>query len=653
MAKDAENGSLQDSTSMKTEIDRLVNSQIQSDENFSNGVQYLQQLLPEVSEDSEKSEFGLRPFSEERKLREKLRERQLALFDNYAEQYKEMNDQVQGFVAKLESMNEICNSLSNRIQSNKERTRDLLRKTLILQTEKKQLLAKESYLNEFFEKYDLPEEDLKALSASSDGTVSESFFKAFKKLLDVIENVSQALQVTPDNAALSEISKDLISKRETSYNVLFSSIERECRLLNVEFLELKPILHHSFEALQSRENLFQTALTEYCNARRGYVVHAFIDALTKGGKSGSQRPIEQSSTESLRYVNDMLGWIHQALEVEKELLINLLKSCKTERVTALTKNCLATIGEGLCQPLKLRVEQSLMREGNCVVLYRLSSLFLFYVKNLETILGDCILLKTLQDLHELASNMFFSTVSSTVNRILGNMTVPDYDLLPVSAINQTLLLLRDILESQNDGAFAAVIDKKDIYKKIFSHILDPLNQSIQLVSSNLHSHLDIAVYMLNCLNAIKSVIILYQYTDSKLEMIKAQIDANEDVLVSEQASMILTNTGLIEIYRKSLAHQQNQGPLGKIQGMEVEKILTGIGMFNAFLEKPEGFQCHQCGKINSARIRESIQKRTVENVVAAYSVIFGKISDPENGYPKDIGLKKIEEVKEALEKISN
>lgn len=199
----------------------------------------------------------------------------------------------------------------------------------------------------------------------------------------MIENVSQALQVTPENEALAEISRDLVSKRESAYSVLYSSIERECRLLNVEFLELKPILHHSFEALQSRENLFQAALTEYCNARRGYVVHSFIDALTKGGKSGTQRPIEQLSTESLRYINDMLAWIHQALEVEKELLITLLKSCKTETVTGLTKTCLATVGEGLCQPLKLRVEQSLMREGNCVVLYRLSSLFLFYVQNLE------------------------------------------------------------------------------------------------------------------------------------------------------------------------------------------------------------------------------------------------------------------------------
>lgn len=55
------------------------------------------------------------------------------------------------------------------------------------------------------------------------------------------------------------------------------------------------------------------------------------------------------------------------------------------------------------------------------------------------------------------------------------------------------------------------------------HILDPLHQSIQLVCSNLHNPLDVAVYMLNCLNAIRSVVILYRYTESKLEMIKAQV----------------------------------------------------------------------------------------------------------------------------------
>lgn len=75
------------------------------------------------------------------------------------------------------------------------------------------------------------------------------------------------------------------------------------------------------------------------------------------------------------------------------------------------------------------------------------------------------------------------------------MNVPDYNLLPVNCINQTLLLLRDILESQNDLAFSAVLDKKEMYMRIFAHILDPLNQSLQLICSNLHNPLDVAVYV--------------------------------------------------------------------------------------------------------------------------------------------------------------
>lgn len=58
------------------------------------------------------------------------------------------------------------------------------------------------------------------------------------------------------------------------------------------------------------------------------------------------------------------------------------------------------------------------------------------------------------------------------------------------------------------------------------HILDPLHQSIQLICSNLHNHLDVAVYMLNCLNSIRSVLIIYPHNETKLEMFKAQVTIN-------------------------------------------------------------------------------------------------------------------------------
>ncbi|KAH7693882.1 Conserved oligomeric Golgi complex component 6, partial [Aphelenchoides avenae] len=508
---------------LKTRADKLMMSKLESNEAFAGNMSYLQGLVTDGN-------------VTERQLRLVLEDRELEMNRQFLDNLDKINGQVQEFVEKIRKMNGICTDMTSRIQSNKERTRDLLKKTAVLQNEKKQLTAKQAYINTFLDKYSLNDEETRALEGSpKDNTVSEPFFAALRRLLEIHSNVAESLRMDGDNLPLVEISRSTDAKLDAAYQVLYLSIQRECRLLNVEFLELKPLLYQSFEALQERIPLFEKALEEFSNARRNYVVRAYIDALTKGGKTAVQRPIEQLSSEPLRYVNDMLAWIHQAIEVERELLSALLKNCKPEVTSTYQKQVICGISDALCQPLKLRVEQTLSRETNCVVLYRLSSLFLFYQRTFETTISvDSLLYKTLKELHELCSNMFFSAVNSTMQRITSHMNVPDYDLLPVNAVNQALLLLRDILESQNDGAFTAVSDKKEMYSKIFAYILDPLNQSVQLVCSNLHNHLDVAVYMLNCLNAIKSVIILYQYTDTKIEMIKAQIDANEDVLVSEQ-----------------------------------------------------------------------------------------------------------------------
>lgn len=174
----------------------------------------------------------------------------------------------------------------------------------------------------------------------------------------------------------------MAEKTQTAYKNLFHATQRECRLLNVEFLELKPILHLSLSALQTRHPLFESILAEYSSARRSYIVRFFIDALTKG-RGGSSKPIENIANDPLRYVNDMLATIHQALELETELLQSLLKSCASEIITPTVKQTLCSIAEALCQPLKLRIEQTLTRETNCVTLYRLCSLILYYVRQFE------------------------------------------------------------------------------------------------------------------------------------------------------------------------------------------------------------------------------------------------------------------------------
>jgi len=62
-------------------------------------------------------------------------------------------------------------------------------------------------------------------------------------------------------------------------------------------------------------------------ARRAAVVRCFIDALTRGGPAGNPRPIELHSHDPLRYLGDMLAWLHQAAASEHEHIFALLKCC--------------------------------------------------------------------------------------------------------------------------------------------------------------------------------------------------------------------------------------------------------------------------------------------------------------------------------------
>ena len=80
----------------------------------------------------------------------------------------------------------------------------------------------------------------------------------------------------------------------------------------------------------------------------------------------------------------MLGTIYRILEVETELLKSLLKACAPEVITPTTRRCLCDIADALIQPLKLRIETLLRgHNSNCVVLFRLASLFLYYACQFE------------------------------------------------------------------------------------------------------------------------------------------------------------------------------------------------------------------------------------------------------------------------------
>ena len=185
------------------------------------------------------------------------------------------------------------------------------------------------------------------------------------------------------------------------------------------------VLKHAIHALRARPGFYVHCQESLGSHRRMLLVQRFVAALTVGGVGGTPRPIELQAHDPVRYVGDMVAWVHQAVASEKELLTSLFSAPKGAAphspppTTTTTSSglgadggegegegvgedvgeggdqvktvgeLLAHVTEGLARPLKVRLEgvlEAQLREGSggmslsmaMVHTYRLYNLMAFY-----------------------------------------------------------------------------------------------------------------------------------------------------------------------------------------------------------------------------------------------------------------------------------
>lgn len=113
-------------------------------------------------------------------------------------------------------------------------------------------------------------------------------------------------------------------------------------------------------------------------------------------------------------------------------------------------------------------------------------------------------------------------------------------------------------------------------------MIEPLLQMSSLSAINLPV-VEMAVYMINCIYTIHSMLSLYEYTDKKLEKLEAQIEANLDQLVNEQAYYILSKTDLLDAYKIIQNHDSKQrGPLANILGLDSNTLKSAMVFISVY-----------------------------------------------------------------------
>jgi hypothetical protein len=113
----------------------------------------------------------------------------------------------------------------------------------------------------------------------------------------------------------------------------------------------------------------------------------------------------------MRYIGDMLAWIHQTIAAEREFLESLFdvksdmrmvgsvrtfeKSEEEEWIQELMDAAMSKVSV----PLKVRVQQTIKSQESSIVSFKIANLLQFYMLTMQRTIGEDALLS--QTLHEL------------------------------------------------------------------------------------------------------------------------------------------------------------------------------------------------------------------------------------------------------------
>ncbi|CAG2119718.1 unnamed protein product, partial [Medioppia subpectinata] len=435
-----------------------------------------------------------------------------------------------------------------------------------------------------------------------------------------------------------------------------------------------------------REILFKYCLDEYVTVRRSAVVRNFIEALTRGRPSANTTAIESHSNDVIRYVGDMFAFLHQSIANEREMIDNLLKLCDKQKLstTGLANTSISSITEGLCRPLKVRVEQSLISDNTSAVktgpsvYYRIKNIISFYLHTLtqtSLLIPESPFIYTLKELQTLSDKIFYNSLNFCVARIgksqVSDVEVPANDLKPTQSVTHIVSVLKDVLFCQN-SCLSADEEREQEVQQILSTVIEPLIHSCIISASKL-TPIEMAVFLFNCLFTINETLANYRFTDRFKDMIALQTDGHIETLVNEQISHIISYLGLSSLQNAiqqkdeiTIPFSQLSGcdplairsamkdeitiPFSQLSGCDPLAIRSAMLKMDTFISGPTDLALHQSSYLIASNAKDIVWKHSLASICTIYEQMYESVNNTVNNYvdPNTLMNYKPEQIKMLL-----
>jgi hypothetical protein len=225
-------------------------------------------------------------------------------------------------------LNSTCDEMRKHISAAKREAGQMLEEATLLMTAKKESEAKQEMLNALNQHFLLSDKDLSALTNSIE-PVDDRFFAVLARVQKIHDDCGVLLE-SEDQILGMELMERTSRDLDAAFKKLYQWIQRELKRLDLEDPHINGSIRRALRVLAERPSLFQNCLDFFAEARERTLSDAFRIALTEtvGSSQGASStiPIEFSTHDLLRYLGDMLAWVHSSCVSEKESLEGLFIS---------------------------------------------------------------------------------------------------------------------------------------------------------------------------------------------------------------------------------------------------------------------------------------------------------------------------------------
>ena len=475
--------------------------------------------------------------------------------------------------ALIDSLNKTCDEIKSHVLVAKQESAPVLEEASTLLARKGESEAKQNMLDAFCTHFLVSDTDFTTLTSTAE-PLGEHFFVVLARVKQIHKDCEILLGYENQRLGL-ELMEQTARNLDAGFKKLYGWIQREFKGLDLEDPHISGSIRRALRVLSERPTLFQNCLGFFAQARESTLSDGFQAALTG---SGSTQAIEFSTHDPLRYVGDMLAWVHAAAVSEREALEGLFISDADEisrgmtaakssepwariRSSPTTVNAEEDLGadtvfdgrkalndlvgrnlDGVGQSLSNRIGLTTRNCDDSVLIYKIYNLLTFYRDIFGKLLDpESNINKNIMQLESATLARFEENIEEEISVATADNT-PSADLTPPSFLNTALKQFSEIIRAR--GPQMSDLELERLFTSMLSGALDACAEGAMQLPDAKHGNIYKINYLTTLQSSLRELIMLVSHIQVPLEKTGKEIQSLRDRMVETITTSLLEDSSV-------------------------------------------------------------------------------------------------------------